>query len=339
MSWWWPVRPSLPRVEFMQAQLEEAKDLLQRDSVAHDRLAFILLDNAAEVMMFRNVEALLFSNPLYERLLKQWEAAIEAADTPEARSHRDEIKAKVISKTKRAKIERSFDAKADFLVDNGRLEQTAATVLKKLHRYRNELYHRDRIRSLTVRSAAQLYFSLAVSLFERGDKYPIGEPIIIRTMEQLDAVRRGEDTRPKPQERVVTRNLRFGMSIDEAGLKGQLVAHLASRLDEIDAGIEWVSETLGFPPHVVVNLAQVHESQLPESPRQLVTMKVDYNIQHLARWREALGGLPKLNGEIELFAAFADLEDEFEPFEQQIKGLVDRLDYEIEWEAEMMRDR
>jgi hypothetical protein len=45
----------------MTIQLEEAKALIERNSAAHGRLAFILLDNAAEVLMLRNVEALLSS--------------------------------------------------------------------------------------------------------------------------------------------------------------------------------------------------------------------------------------------------------------------------------------
>ncbi|GAA2522951.1 hypothetical protein GCM10010201_21440 [Pilimelia columellifera subsp. columellifera] len=50
----WPgIRPEVPRVELMAVQLQEAKDLLERETAVHARLAFVLLDNAAEIMMFR----------------------------------------------------------------------------------------------------------------------------------------------------------------------------------------------------------------------------------------------------------------------------------------------
>jgi hypothetical protein len=47
------------RLVLITAQLEEARALNERDNAARSRLAFILLDNAAEVLMFRNVEVLL----------------------------------------------------------------------------------------------------------------------------------------------------------------------------------------------------------------------------------------------------------------------------------------
>ena len=61
---WRSVRvDNVPRLVLMTVQLEEAKALIERNTAAHARLAFILLDNAAEVLMFRNVEVLLSSNP------------------------------------------------------------------------------------------------------------------------------------------------------------------------------------------------------------------------------------------------------------------------------------
>ena len=46
----------LERLEMMAVQLEEASAFLARGTVSHARLAFILLDNAAEVIMRRGIE-------------------------------------------------------------------------------------------------------------------------------------------------------------------------------------------------------------------------------------------------------------------------------------------
>jgi hypothetical protein len=48
---------------------DEASTFLARKTVSHARLAFILLDNAAEVIMRRNVEVRLAGNMLMERIL------------------------------------------------------------------------------------------------------------------------------------------------------------------------------------------------------------------------------------------------------------------------------
>lgn len=90
--------------------------------------------------MFRNVEALLFSNSFHEGLLKTYEELVDNSDDDEIRAHHDEIKALVVSKTKRNKVERYFDAKVDFMVEKDRLDRTEGLMLKKLHDYRNELY-------------------------------------------------------------------------------------------------------------------------------------------------------------------------------------------------------
>ena len=67
----------LERLEMMAVQLDEAGAFLARGTVSHARLAFILLDNAAEVIMRRNVEVLLAGNTLMERVLRQWKEILE----------------------------------------------------------------------------------------------------------------------------------------------------------------------------------------------------------------------------------------------------------------------
>jgi hypothetical protein len=87
----------LPRLILMTVQLEEAKALIERNTSAHGRLAFLLLDNAAEVLMFRNVEVLLTGNPRLEDLVRQWEEILQRTDDPEARRQRDELTAQIVS--------------------------------------------------------------------------------------------------------------------------------------------------------------------------------------------------------------------------------------------------
>ena len=47
----------LERLEMMAVQLDEASAFLARKTVSHARLAFILLDNAAEVIMRRDIRS------------------------------------------------------------------------------------------------------------------------------------------------------------------------------------------------------------------------------------------------------------------------------------------
>jgi soluble cytochrome b562 len=137
----------LERLEMMAVQLDEASAFLAEGSVSHARLAFILLDNAAEVIMRRNVEVHLTHNKAMERVLRQWKEILERdpADA-EARRHHDEVAREVVPRSARKTLAWSFDPKVDFIRDRGDIQETESRVLKKLHRYRNELYHRDRVR-------------------------------------------------------------------------------------------------------------------------------------------------------------------------------------------------
>ena len=71
----------------------------------------------------------------------------------------------------RRELSRNFDASVDFIRGRGGIRETEARVLKKMHWYRNELYHRDRLRPETIRSACLLYFDLTCALFERLPQY------------------------------------------------------------------------------------------------------------------------------------------------------------------------
>jgi hypothetical protein len=334
---WRSMRPDLGRVELMTVQLEEAKMFIEHNTMAHARLAFILLDNAAEVLMYRNIEGLLFYNPMLQQVLRRWEEILRYTDDTEARLQHDEVQARVISKTRRNKLERSFDGKVDFLVENDRLEMVEGRVLKKLHGYRNELYHRDRLRSVTLRSACLLYFGIVCSLFERGDKYPMGEPLNRKVSPAL-AKYNPPDSKGALSEAIIASHLRSGLITDEVGLKQTLITHLTSRLAELEAEIAWVGEMLpGLWPDSVVRLAQVHEEGLPDSLGELLNAKLKYGVSDLATWRQALADMQALDDKLELFAMFADIEDDFEPLEVQIGELVDRIDHEMQMEADIRR--
>lgn len=332
---WRTRRPDTPRIELMAIQLQEAKDLLDRDTATHARLAFILLDNAAEVMMFRNIESLLFYNPMYEHLVERWEETLLHTDDAEAQAQHDEIKAKVISKTKRTKLERSFDAKVNFLVENDRLDPVEGRVIKKFHGYRNELYHRDYIRAATVRTASLLYFQLACSLFEHGDEYPIGDPINQKTSPTMERYSVPGDRGRVPSAATTAAHLRFDLGLDAASLKETLITHLTSRLDKMEADIAWAGERLsGLWPDAIIRLAQLPEGTLPDSLQQLIAVELKYCESDLDRWRQAVEELRALDGELGSFAAFADIEDDFEPLEVLVDDLVARIDHEIEVEAD-----
>src|SRR5262245_51522403 len=104
---------SATRFDVLASQMREAKRLLQDGSAAQLRVAYILLDNAAEVIMHRSIYPELINNNFYSTLLKRWKEIIEGTNAPEALKHYEEVKARVIPEKTLDKIESDFSEKAN----------------------------------------------------------------------------------------------------------------------------------------------------------------------------------------------------------------------------------
>lgn len=339
----------IARREVIVVQLEEAKRFIEHDTSAHARLAFLLLDNAAEVLMFRNIECLLSWNYRDERLLRHYDELLELTGKPEIRSGRDEIASRIVPKSKRRELERNFNAKADFLCENDRIEATQARVLKRLHSYRNELYHRDTIRAETIQSACLLYFDLVCTLFECLQQF--GLITLVKTAPPLFVkyLPPGIDW-GMPSEGMIAEQLRAGLGIDVPTVRQMLMTHLTSRLDALDARISYVARTLfrgwlelapeGPWRAAAIRLAQVHEDhEEPPEVEEILKLKLRYGPPDLPKWREAVERLGALDDRLSLFAAFADIEDDFEPLEVHLEGLAERLHHEEQMEEDIRRGK
>jgi hypothetical protein len=341
----------LERLEIMAVQLDEAKAFLARGTVSHARLAFILLDNAAEVIMRRNVEVRLTHNATMERVLRKWKEILQQhPGDAEAHRHHDEVAREVVPRAARRELTRSFDAKVDFIRDRGDLQETESRVLKKLHRYRNELYHRDRIWPETVRSACLLYFDMACALFERLPQYAITTASMHKEVPPaLRKFNAHEGAKGYPTEEQIAASLRADLGIDDAGLKKILAMHLTSRLDDLDETISRAEQLLfGAIAEVVpsgpwrqatVHLAQWENENLPDTIEELLAARVRYSEADLTAWRQKVADLREAGDRLDLFAAFADIEDAFEPFEEQMTDLDVRIEHEVERELDLRRGK
>lgn len=336
----------LERWEMMAVQLDEARGFLARGTVTYARLAFILLDNAAEVIMRRNLEREMAHNSRLEQIRDAWkELVAESPDNAEAKRQLREAQSEVVSKRTRKALADGFDPKVDFIRDRDGIHATEARVLKKLHRYRNELYHRDHMRPETILSACLLYFDLTCTLFERLPQAQFST--VTLHMQAPPELRKfcpaGTDAYPEVEQ--VTAGLRSGLGVDDAGLMEALAGHLTARLDDLDAAASRVEGLLfgDLPQHassvpwrqLVVHLAQWDGEELPGSFDELLAARVRYGEGDLAVWRQMVAGARDAVGRLELFAAFADTEDAFEPFEERMMALDLRLALEIQRDVDM----
>jgi hypothetical protein len=135
----------------------------------------------------------------------------------------------------------------------------------------------------------------------------------------------------------------------EASLKEALAGHLTGRLDDLDETISRAESSLfgaiaelapsGPWRQAIISLAQWEKESPPGSIDELLATRVRYGGADLAAWRQKVTGLREVSGRLELFAAFADIEDAFEPFEELMTDLDVRIELEEQRESDLRRGK
>jgi hypothetical protein len=117
------------QLELIVVQLSECKRLLELDTAPHLRIALLLVDNVAELVMAKKISNLMYENHHYGQVLTMedahpglWEADKVA-----------EAKTLYLSEKAQRNLERWFDAKIELLVDRGLVAKSLGSGLKWLH--------------------------------------------------------------------------------------------------------------------------------------------------------------------------------------------------------------
>lgn len=157
---------SMDQLERTVVQIGEARRLARWGDIPHGRLALLLLDNAAEMSLMRTAEADMLQAEWYSGmayLLKDVDP-----DDEEGQKLKTKINAKTISKTRKKRIQRNFDALVDYVFEDKEFALTSeyAECLKILHQYRNAAYHRDTVRADVLGPAVQILFYLCCHLLK-----------------------------------------------------------------------------------------------------------------------------------------------------------------------------
>ncbi len=341
---------AVDRLERLVVHVEEAVRLGTAEHEASVRLGLILIDSAAELLMHRETEYVVaWSASLYDGWLETAEQLFEI--TGEGEAELAELRAKVISKTRRKKIDREFDMKCDFLVEQGTLAEPHARALKKLHIYRNETYHRDGLRPGTLANAVKIYIYLVCTMMKT---FPVHSmtwgPALASTAKYLepDASNMGFDTelqaRIGQQLMVVTR-------VDKPmDLGNALAEHVTYRLDAIEAAVDECASffeamnPMGWDDDAILGLVQAPEpddkhEHLGRTVGQFRAWAKPVNMAQINAWRVLGEGLTEEADDLAAFTAFADIEDAFEPIEKLITKLALEVDREIQHQVDVARGK
>ena len=335
-------------------QLALSKKLILENDTASLRMALILLDNAAEILMYRKVLSEFHYNEFYESIRCQAKACmppdifdkfITEHSVPE-----------IIEEKNRRKILKYFDEKITFLCDNSRLiPSPSGAVLSSLHRYRNETYHRDIIRNEILRPIAILYFELVCDLimnlqqcvtsYHSADdwsnffmKFGQGKSEHkLRMLSDADI-------------EVILNRFRAELTITLYELKETLREYVMNRVNETLDRLNFISEALVDKDlDVILKLIQFTETKASRelNNRNLLLQSELFSkytapitIDSFLRWKETAQTFAALeNNKLTLFITFKKLEDEFEAIEHRILDVADELDSAIQLAIDIARGK
>jgi hypothetical protein len=114
------------RLERTVVQLVEARRLADFEDVSHGRLAPLLLDNAAETMLYRRAKEELIYASWYGNALKKLEP-LDDAENEDLKTLREELNAKAVPDKTRQKIQQHFADLVRFVFSLSRLRIRSGT--------------------------------------------------------------------------------------------------------------------------------------------------------------------------------------------------------------------
>ncbi|MFD8596136.1 hypothetical protein ACFV1L_14140 [Kitasatospora sp. NPDC059646] len=330
----------MERLELIVVQLEEAKGLIEKGRVPHLRLAYILLDSVTELILHRTVQPALWDQEMLAGVLATYKD-LAAGGHQEAAAEIPLIEARVISTSKLREIDRNFDAKVAFLVSRDMLDPALGPVLEKLHKYRNEMYHRDKLRREVLQPATLIYFDSACTALEAykpGMMAFTGKPL---GPELSRFIGGGSGFLEMDIPQRIAAQLRREVGLDLPQVRSALAQYLTARLDEITDGLTFIEDNLGVPPLVRGDALRLVQANLAANPtlEQVRGKKYRFSKADMEQWRGRIDGLESIGDKHELVREYAAIEDEFEPFEELVEKAVRELDREVQMQIDIARGK
>jgi hypothetical protein len=346
------------RAAEIAAQVFTARDAMLRDTPEDLRVAFLLFDSAAETLMYRRTSLsieLSFSSKSTSLERLGWTVVnVDLNDFEQKGRYPSEWDARVewrLSETQKRNIEREFDSKAKFLAWDGLLPTPLVSTLKRLHQYRNEMYHREESRPEALRIVAHVYAWLVAELLERlgpgwfSSSSADPEDLLSRTLARMGRfASEGSDpfSRGLELQSEMAIVLREDLQLDDA--PELLGRYVKSRVENMHEQVEFCGEYIGEVRQVgSLTEMQVIRLLYAEGPVTDVlnpsVREVPVKRASLGRWDAWHTRIRELSDPIDAFRSLAEFEIEFEDFEAKVREMALAIDREIQLQIDVARGK
>ena len=333
------------RVVSVVTQIEQALSLLQQGGELRSRMAFVLLDNAAEILMYRRIKDHLQRDDMYRRMFDR----VRRAPKKKAKEFLAQHELPVLSRERRRKIERHFSAKANYLSeDTGELPVVIAKALVLLHEHRNAIFHRDEVRTDLVREAGIVLFELTCDLlvYLKPGSYVLygsSDTVAERFCEryELSAYWIPDDSMERIRDK-----LRSQLTITPYRFTGTLQEHLRKRIRSTEEKLDFIRSdgmSQNSSRNDAIRLVEFVDSSEPSRPikfeEELTAFEPKVSIYDFARWKCEILALRRITNKYEMLVRFAEIEDEFENIERPANQAATDLDQAIQLAIDQARGK
>lgn len=332
----------MQHLTYVLYQVDEACRYIEEGRLEQLRLALLLLDNAAELQVERRVRDYMQTENLRERIRSQVLRIPRAADDGgtlgELRDWRP------LTASQKRRLDRNFDEKLRFLSErHDSLDPRLAKLLSYLHRYRNEAYHRGRVRRETIRTAAVILVEvncrLLVSVFRVA---------MIASNEDyswLD-VRFGDHRHffgDRAALEPIANDLRARVLPEFDSVSRTLAEHLENRIEEMLDALDFVVSNSGLTSRaealqVAQAIAAVERGDAdPEG--EAADYRAAWSLAGVSTVQSEVASIPGIADPLDAFAAFSSIEERIEALEREVSSLASWIDGRIQYEIDVARGK
>lgn len=309
-------------------QLEEASHQLSKRTPTGARLALLLLDNLAELFMYKKV-----------RLIFAHDSQFEHSIPPK------------YPVGKREKILEHFNEKVNFLVSETQdIEQDEGDVIKIGHQIRNEAYHNGVLREAIILCLTTIYFEIVCKLLPRlwTGSYSFSDLDEVTTFLQRYGVQSSLiDVEVLTK---ICNRLMEGKNCPINELCETLSEDLLRRIDETVEGLEYLSSNanppstaddclkrLQFTPmfmskYKFANTDEGFQEFIKTWDELLSKYKPPVTIDRIERWKQRAFDLKSVTKPGSSMRKFADLDRELLPIERMVGDAIFQFEEMIDAE-------
>ncbi len=347
----------MQRAAEIAAQVFTARDALRRELDEDDRVAFLLLDSAAETLMVRTI-----SSGMAMRKWdwgRNWRESGEETIQPDlhdlSQRERESAGSRTVlwqlSETQRRNIERDFNTKVQLLAWDGAIPSSYVATLRQLHNYRNEMYHREESRPAALRTMAHLYAWLVAELLDRLTggwfTWSSSDP---DDLLQRTYARMGVDA-PEPAsafdlsfeiQSVMADALRRDLKLETA--PDLLADYVASRVEDIHSSMHFCADFLASewkaPRVTEMDVVRLVYSVVPvRSLGDLSGVRASVTRRQLETWDAWPKQIRRAETPLDALLSLAEFEAGFEPFETKVRDLSSAIDIEVQRRFDLARGK